>query len=208
MTFDSMQNKNRGPFLIFLTGVVGGICFSLLIGLGLFYSRVTRAAQSYSPPTAQPTAIAHFSTLTSIPSPVNPLDEAESALNSGYPEEVKDLLYPMIEHWTSNDDLRRGYRLLGEAELAQGHAQLAVPYFEKLYFYGPTAENLFLLATVYDAGGNDRNALAKYQELTRWEDLPQEVNIEFVNTRIYDISRALGTPLPTYTPLPTDTPFP
>jgi hypothetical protein len=183
-------------------GIMGGICISLLVGIGLFYSRIAQPDQPAIVSAVQPEVVAQFPTATASPQPDHPLDQAELALNSGYPEQVRDLLYPMIEQWTANEDLIRGYRLLGEAELAQGHPQLAVPYFEKLYFYEPTAENLFMLATVYDAGGDNRNALNRYQELAKWDDLPIEVDIEFVNMRVYQISRALGTPLPTLTSLP------
>ena len=197
-----MQDKNRISFVIFLSGVAGGFCLSLLIGVGILYSNAVYTLQPSFTPTVQPKNIFQVSTSTPVPSQSSLLYEAELALNSGRPERVRDLLYPVIGSWSSNDDLIRGYRLLGEAELAQGHAQLAVPYFEKLYFYEPTAENLFLLATVYDAGGDIKNALAKYQELAKWESLPPELDIEFINRRIYDISRALGTPMPTYTPVP------
>jgi tetratricopeptide (TPR) repeat protein len=159
-----------------------------------------------------PIATATVATIPSqdfIPSPTptqvkqaTPLEEAEEALNSGQPEKVRDLLYPVIETWTSNDDRVRGYELLGEAELVQGHAQLATPHFEKLYFYAPTAENLFILASVYDAGGDICHALEKYQELAKWNPLPPEVDIELVNLRIEQISCALGTPAPTKTAPP------
>jgi len=165
----------------------------------LLYSRARQIAKLNPIPTAQTTNT--FLSPSPEPTQASLLDAAESALNLGQPEKVRELLYPTIEGWTSNDDKIRGYRLLGEAELAQGHAQLAGPYFERLCFYGPTAENLFLLATAYDAGGNIKNALAKYQELSKWENPPPELDIEFINMRIYDISRALGTPVPTFTPV-------
>ena len=195
-----MPNKNRRPFIVFLSGATGGACVSILIATALFYARVSQTVQVNTIPVVQATNI--FQGFTAVPSPTetNSLDDAEAALDSGQPERVRELLYPMIETWSSNDDRIHGYKLLGEAELAQGHPQLAVPYFEKLYFYQPSAENLFYLATTYDTGGDIRNALAKYQDLTNWDDLPSEIDIELINMRIYDLSRALGTPMPTYTP--------
>ena len=79
----------------------------------------------------------------------------------------------------------------------QGHAQLSVPYFDRLYIYEPSAENLFLLATAYDMGGDNKNALEKYQELINWENLPEEIDIELIKLRIEGLSRTLGTPAPT-----------
>ncbi|HEX2698415.1 MAG TPA: hypothetical protein VHM28_11965 [Anaerolineales bacterium] len=195
-----MFNKNRKGLIIFLYGIAGGICLSLLIGIGLLFSRGVQTTPAYPTSPAQPTNIRSVFTYTPTPNQISILDEAEIALNTGQPDKVKELLGPTIGNWTSNEDRIRGYRLLGEAELAQGHPQLAVPYFEKLYFYQPTPENLFSLATAYDAGGDIRHALIKYQELAKWENLPQEIDIEFVNMRIYDISRSLGTPVPTLTP--------
>ena len=197
-----MLKKNRRSLITFLSGAAGGICLSLIIGIVLLYASAEQTRRPIFIPTGQSTELFQAPTQKPAPSQVHPLDEAESLLNSGQPEKVRELLYPMIEGWTSNNDRIRGYRLLGEAELAQGHPQLAVPYFEKLYFYQPTAENLFLLATIYDMGGDIKNALIKYQELAKWENLPREIDIEIINMRIGDISRALGTPVPTHTPLP------
>jgi tetratricopeptide (TPR) repeat protein len=193
---------SRKSLITFIGGALGGICLSLILGIGLFYSHAGQTLQPNSTLITQSINIFQASTPTPASLQTNVLDEAESALDSGQPEKVRDLLYPTIENWISNDDRIRGYRLLGEAELAQGHAQLAVPYFEKLYFYEPSAENLFFLATIYDTGGDIRNALAKYEELSNWENLPEGIDIEFIHMRIYDISRALGTPVPTHTPLP------
>jgi hypothetical protein len=197
-----MLNRKKESLLIFLGGTAGGICLSVIIGLVLLTARV----QTSPRPTPMPMPTTIISTASSqdyIASPTTtpakqatPLDEAEEALKTGQPEKVRDLLFPMIESWTSNNDRVRGYKLLGEAELAQGHAQLAVPYFEKLYFYEPTAENLYFLATTYDIGGDIRNALVKYQELANWENLPPEIDREFLLFRIDDIRRSLGTPSP------------
>ena len=195
-----MLSAKKNPLIIFLIGVAGGICLSLIIGRILLYLRAGQTVQTNSLSSAQVTNI--FLTTTPEPTHVNRLDEAESALNSGQPEKVRDLLFPTIGNWISNDDRIRGYRLLGEAELAQGHPQLAAPYFEKLYFYQPTPENLLLLATIYDAGGDIRKALIKYQELARWENLPPEIDSEFIHARVQHISLALGTPAPTQTPTP------
>lgn len=201
-----MLNANRSSLITVLSGLVGGSCLSLVIGIVLLFAHGEQTFQLNSMPTAFATSPYQASTQKPISAQTVSMDAAESALNSGQPEKVRELLYPMIENWESNNDRIRGYKLLGEAELAQGHAQLAVPYFEKLYFYQPTAENLFTLAAVYDAGGDIKNALSKYQELAKWENIPQEIDIELIKMRIDHISRALGTPAPTQTP--TQTPIP
>lgn len=200
-----MQSRTQRSLLTFLGGAAGGICLSLIVGLVMLAARAKAAPQAA--PIPIPTATT--ATVTSqdvFPSPTStqasPLDEAEKALNSGQPEKVRDLLYPTIESWSSNDDRVRGYKLLGEAELAQGHAQLAIPHFEKLYFYAPTPVNLYFLATAYDLGGDIRNALVRYQELASWENLPPEIDRGLLQYRIDDIRRSLGTPVPTYTPIP------
>jgi hypothetical protein len=204
-----MQISYHRSLLFFLGGISTGVCLSIIGGAILLATSFKTA----SPPTvtAMPTTmitntisaqlVTPSPTFTQLPQP-NPLDEAEEALNSGNPEKVRGLLYPMIETWTSNDDRVRGYELLGKAEWAQGHPQLATPHFEKLYFYEPTAENLFTLATAYDAGGNICLALKKYQELAKWEPPPPGVDIELVKLRIEQISCALGTPVPTKTAPP------
>jgi hypothetical protein len=200
-----MQNKSQRSLLIFLGGATAGGCLSLIIGLILFSLRAEEARRSTSIPIPTATIPSQNFIASSTPTQITkatPLDEAEDALNTGHPENVRELLYPKIESWTSNDDRIRGYKLLGQAELAQGHAQLAVPYFEKLYFYQPTPENLYFLATVYDMGGDIRNALVKYQELANWENLPPEMDRESLHFRIDHIRRALGMPVPTYTPFP------
>jgi tetratricopeptide (TPR) repeat protein len=184
--------KKHPTLTNFLGGLTVGIFLSMAICVAVFYLSVARQLRSSPTPAIESTP----STQTTL------LDEAEVTLNSGQPEKVRKLLYPIIENWTSNEDRIRGYNLLGQAELAQGHPQLAVPYFERLYSYEPTPENLFLLATTFDAGGDNRNALEKYQELTQREDLPPEIDIEFIKLRIENISRVLGTPIPTQTDLP------
>lgn len=197
-----MSNSNRRPLITVLGGTVAGICLSLMIGIVLFYRQVQETPELGFTPIAQATDTSQLATLEPPSTRIDQIDEAETSLRSGQPEKVRELLYPSIERWTSNDDLIRGYKLLAEAELAQGHAQLAVPFLEKLYFYDPTAENLFFLATVCDTGGDIKNALVLYQELAKWENLPDKIDVEFINMRIYHISRALGTPVLTHTPLP------
>lgn len=182
------MKKNNKLLIHFLSGVTGGICLSLILGAGLFSVYLLSINQQIEREASTPLPVSEQSRL---------LDEAELALNSGDPKRVRALLYPAIERWTSTDEIVRGYRLLGEAELMQGHAQLSVSYFDKLYVYEPSAENLFLLATAYDMGGDNKNALEKYQELANWEDLPDEIDIVFVKMRIEGLSRTLGTPAPT-----------
>lgn len=182
------MKKNYKLPAYFLSGVTGGICLSLIMGAGLLSLYIKSINQTIKRSTTTPV---HFSEQSRL------LDEAELALESGDPEKVREVLYPIIESWTSNDDIVRGYRLLGEAELMQGHAQLSVPYFDRLYIYEPSAENLFLLATAYDMGGDNKNALEKYQELINLENLPEEIDIELIKLRIEGLSRTLGTPAPT-----------
>jgi hypothetical protein len=199
-----MQKRYSKSLLFFLGGISAGVCLSMIAGVVMLAARVKTAPLPTQ--TAIPTAtiIIPTPTLVVTPSPTftpvpppSPLEEAEEALDSGNPEKVRGYLYPMIESWSSNDDRVRGYELLGQAELMQGHTQL-----EKLYFYEPTAENLFILATVYDASGDICRALEKYQELAKWNPPPPGVDIELVHLRIEQISCALGTPVPTRTAPP------
>jgi tetratricopeptide (TPR) repeat protein len=137
------------------------------------------------------------------PTEENPqLAQAESYLEQGRPEMVHDLLWPSMEQWTSDEDKARGYFLLGMAEMDMGHPQLAAPYFERLFQYDPSPENLLYLAVAYDAGGNIGQALDTYKRLAAWDPSGEEIDIELVNQRIQDISLALGTPAP----LPASTP--
>ena len=196
-----MPKRFPNQLINLLGGFAIGICISLWGGVLLLYYDTGETTRINTP---QPSDEMHFfetPTLEMLTQEEKLLEEAELALESGETTKVNELLFPIIETWKSTDDLAQGYKLLGHAEVAQGHPQLAVPYFEKLYFYQPTPENLLILAITYDMGGDIRNAIEKYQNLANWEDLPPEIDIEFINMRIQDISHSLGTPVPA-TPTP------
>jgi hypothetical protein len=53
------------------------------------------------------------------------LEQAEYYMQTGEPEKVKGLILPVIEYWDRIEDIVAGYRLLGDAEVQQGHYQLA-----------------------------------------------------------------------------------
>ena len=220
---DKHMNRQKESNLVYLLdGFMVGTFFAIVLAMIFLVFRFK--SLSYVIPQSTNTAILLPSTPTDSPTlpvsqfdssptftltptsswePADLLERAATALNDGHPETVIDLLFPAIEGWTSPDEIARGYELLGTAELYLGHAQLAAPFFERLYFYKPTADNLLSLAMVYDEGGDIDKALERYQELAAWEDLPQYIDRDLINSRIEDISRAMGTPVPTRTPTPT-----
>src|SRR5690349_20451128 len=122
-----MLNRNRRPLIVFFSGAAGGVCLSASITITLFYSRAMQTIQVNIIATLPATNTVQGFVSISSPTQTSLLDEAESALYAGRPEEVRELLYPIIETWSSNDDRIRGYKLLGDAELAQWHPQLAMP---------------------------------------------------------------------------------
>lgn len=134
-------------------------------------------------------------TLLRIPAPSsqhkNLLDQAEMELAAGRPENVKGILLPQIKDWESPMDLAVAYELLGEAELQQHHYQLAAGFFEKLYIYDPSAENLYQIAVAYDIGGDLEHAQEKYQALVNMEDPQASEYRFFAQSRLDEIDDVL-----------------
>lgn len=186
-----------------LLGFGLGSCILLMMAVTFFLSRsVTTLApmQSTTPtftsrPTKTPTLIPN------VPSSDNPtveeiLMDAENSILAGNPQDAEEILLPNIETWTSLEDKAQGYKLLGDAEVYKGHFKLAVPYYEKAYFYQPTADNLFTVAITEDMGGELCKALKHYQELNVWEDPNSTFDKDLVQARIETISCILGTKSP------------
>jgi hypothetical protein len=193
-----------------LGGLTGGVCLALCVTIGLLAQRATylasAPAQAITPhpamtPTALPTVTPPAPFVTPIPSvEIDPVQAdlalAERYLAESQPEKVIELLLARLDQLTRPDDLARAYDYLGQAEMQLGHFQLAAGYFEKLYAYQPTAENLFMLATAYDLGGDLERALEKYLALLGLGDtVPPDMRAT-VEQRIQDLRDVLGTPTP------------
>lgn len=130
------------------------------------------------------------------------IEKAQNYIDEGTPGEAKKLLVPVVAGWVNTSDKAAGYKLLGDSEMSMGHSQLASPYYEKVYYYDPIPENLFLLAYTYDLSGDLHNALARYKELDAWVDPNAQIDREFIKFRIEDINLVNGTkpaPKPTST---------
>jgi tetratricopeptide (TPR) repeat protein len=208
--------RNQIPFL---EGLLIGICLSLIVGFFLVIKNIqqpkgvaiptfTINAKSEAIPTftinATPMSTLTFTDLPSNLSTPTPglsvkefLRKAQTYLDEGKPEKAKDLLLPVIQDWPAASDKAAGFKLLGDAEMSLLHPQLATPYYEKVYFYNPTPENLFTLAVTYDMGGDLCKAFLHYKELDAWSDPNAQIDREFIKSRIEDISCTLGTPAPT-----------
>ncbi len=140
------------------------------------------------PPTTAPTATTDFQEVWA---------QSETYLTTNYgSEKVLDLILPILDQLQQPDDLAHAYYYLGRAESQLGHFQIAAAYYEKLYAYQPTAENLFLLAMAYDLGGDLDHALEKYMLLLEWEDAEGDAYREPANARIQAIIEVIGTPTP------------
>lgn len=137
-------------------------------------------------------------------------DQAERAIADQQPQLVKEILLPYLNTLSNWDELAQAYRLLGDAERMQYHFNLAAGYYESLYSYEPNLDNLFLLATTYDEGGDLNHAYQKYLLLTEADDTELQGQRIFIDERLEDITDVLSyrnkgvlpTPEPTYTPRP------
>src|SRR5271157_164490 len=180
--------------------------FVALFGAEIIY--ISRVGSSL-PPTAPtlskdstPSLDAYQSTATiaeTIPPPLSDerlLSEAESEILANQPDKAEELLLPVVDSWISATDKVRGFKLLGDAEVAKGHYQLAAPYYEKIYFYNPTPDNLFTVAVTQDMGGDLCDAFKNYQILATWEDPTATFDRNLVETRIKEIKCVLVTRSP------------
>jgi tetratricopeptide (TPR) repeat protein len=200
-----------------IAGFSAGICLALVGVEIILAARVNRIQSSLSlvTPVATAGTVSTSPSPTATPSPAPSstpypirhlptptrairvlIDQADEFIDNGQPEQVKVLLLPHLKDFQSKEDLASIYERLGQAELGQGHFQLAAVYYERLYFNQPSVQNLYTLAICYDAGGNLESALAKYQLLVKLEDTDVEEYREFAEERIKDLSKVLGTPAP------------
>lgn len=115
-------------------GVLGGACLAFLVG-GFFWGLLRTARYIITAPQR------------------DRITQAQQALDAGYPEEVKELLWPMVTEFDPPEQVK-AYELLGKAESVQGYFNLAVGYYENLYWLKPNAQNLYLLARTYDYAGD------------------------------------------------------
>lgn len=125
------------------------------------------------------------------------LEQADYYMQTGEPEKVKGLILPVIESWDRVQDIVAGYKLVGDAEVQQGHYQLAIPYYEKVYYYEPSPDSLFLLAYTYDMSGDLCLAHYYYSRLADWTGYPKgDIDMDFVNERIEEIECSITPPTP------------
>jgi hypothetical protein len=192
-----------------LIGFGIGICISLILAGILYANRFNQFLAAITPTSFNLTTIPTqtqvreretVAPVTEILKPFTSekelLAQAEAEILAGEPEKVEKLLLPVIEKWSSSTDKAHGYKLLGDAVVTKGHPQLAMPYYEKAYFYDPTPDNLFTIAITEDMGGDLCSAFKHYQELDAWEDAKGTFDREFVKSRIKNISCTLGTKTP------------
>lgn len=199
----------RNSWLTFAVGGFGlGVVLSLLGAGSLLLLRGT--AGIGLPPTATPTVTptptpSATSTPTATPTPVpSPTDDAaalhsraERAMYAEFdPQKAVDLLSPRLADLADPADLALAHRLVGEAEAALGHFQLAAGHFEALYAQQPLAEHLYLLALTYDLGGDLDRALARYMELAAWESPDGAEYRAEAEIRVTQIIEVVGTPTP------------
>jgi hypothetical protein len=176
-----------------------------MLAVALYASRFNRLMTATTPtsPAFTVTLVQETETIAPVTETAKPptsveelLAQAEAEIFEGEPERVKDLLFPVIENWASSTNKAYGFKLLGDAEVAKGHPQLAVPYYEKVYFYDPTPDNLFTIALTEDMGGDRCSAFKHYKELDAWEDASGTFDRDFVKSRIEDIGCSLVTKTP------------
>jgi hypothetical protein len=119
------------------------------------------------PPTITPTPGAPTATPTTLAE--GQVVQARQLIEGGEADKVEGMLLPLLDNLEVPAELPRVYETLAQAESAMGHYLLAAAYYEKLYFYEPTAWHVYLLASAYDAGGQFELALEKYQVLVNWQ---------------------------------------
>jgi hypothetical protein len=214
-----MKEFNIRDQIPFLEGLLIGICLSLIVGFFLVARNIQQSKSNIYPtftlkvieePTVTFTIIALPSTTLPFTDPPSNLpiptlkpsieevfNRAQKYLDDGEPEKTKELLLQVVQDWQTASDKSVGYKLLGDVEMSLYHPQLAAPYYEKVYFYDPTPENLFTLAFTYDMGGDLCKAFLHYKELDAWSDPNAQIDREFIKLRIVDISCILGTPAQT-----------
>ena len=200
-----MFRKLGSDFAWVLIGILLAILVALL-GIGAiwgYHGFLTKLGRSLDIPIA---AILP----TSIPDAHVYLEKSHMAIDSGHPERIHDVLFPAVKSFADPKDQIAAYRLLGDAEVAQGGYQLAGVYFEYLYEVEKTPENLMLIAVTYDMGGDLARALHFYKILAGISEPGAEIYQHIVRKRIDEITAVyeainLGA---TLTPEPTNDSLP
>jgi hypothetical protein len=122
-------------------------------------------ASSFSPPPPRPTARM---------TPTRLYEATIVALETGDliwsdPGNAIDALEGLLGVLDHPADKKRALDLLAEAELYQGHAQLAAAYFAQSYAAEPTLDSLFNLGWAYYIGGDRVHALETFKKCTDWK---------------------------------------
>lgn len=112
------------------------------------------------------------------------------------PERVLDLLGPLVESMTSEEDIVRAYFALEQAEFLLQRFQRAAVYAAKVAELRPSPENLYSLAFALDLGGDLEGALEIYERLGSWIGPEGDPFREIAHTRIRELSEVLLTPTP------------
>ena len=192
-----MEKHTQRTIISFTTGFLLGACLSV-ISIVVFYfyqeakplSLPVPSQMFLSTPTASKAIVfTPTGTVILIPTPTvdNILMIAESYILEGRVEEAKELILSEIDNWELGNDKARGYKLLGDGETYIGHYQLAAPYYEKMYFYEPTPENLYIVAINYDLAGDLCSAYEKYQKILSMDDIGENIDLELIKARVEDI---------------------
>ncbi len=222
------MQRITGSWLAYaIVGFLMGGCLISLLSCFIFYlsnqapARPSRADET-SIISSRPQVTSPEPTIqTATPPAFDLFEQAERYMARGEPEKVRSLLFPRLGEIQTDKDLAQAYELMGQAEVAQGHFLIAAGLFESMVSYQPSAENLFLLASAYDIGGDLKHAQEKYEQLLALDEPDVETYREIAEARSQDLKDILsrryppGTfapiisptataiPIMTWTPLPT-----
>ena len=152
---------------------------------------------THAPPTITPTPGEPTGTPTTIAE--GQVAQAKQLIENGQPDKVEEMLLPLLDNLEVPAELPRVYETLAQAESSMGHYRLASAYYEKLYFYEPTAWHVYLLASGYDAGGQFELALEKYQVLVNWQGPEADDYRIFAGQRAAWLSELIKKPTTTPT---------
>jgi len=184
--------------------VWGAMLAWLLFGRGAALAPDLAAAGTASPAQAfaSPTPV-RVTLHTELPQP-EVLRLAERAYLENRFADVKDTLLPGLGSLQTPEDRAHAYQLLGDAEVQQGHYQLAAGYYEGLYQNAPDVEALYLLARTYDLGGDLEAAYQKYRLLSEQYAALPEADRQAIDGRLEHLRAILATrgKAPTFTPRP------
>ncbi len=205
---------------ILLRGIAIGVGVALLVWGVVLAWLLLGSEPALTDLTAAGTATLSKNPAPPIPSPVRvtlrteiPQPEVLRLAERAYLENrfgaVKDILLAGLSSLQTPSDLAHAYQLLGDAEVEQGHYQLAAGYYEGLYQNAPEVENLYLLARTYDMGGALEAAYQKYRLLSEQYAALPEAERQTIDGRLEHLryildtqGNAIWTALPTFTPQP------